>query len=143
MTNPLVFNISEIASKPQGTTEEFFLDEPVKFDDPDIHPVGNIKGKVTIMTINREFNVQIRDIDLDVELECSKCLGTFTQQVHIPFAEKQYAIDQPTQEYREEIGYVDTKHQTIDTTELFRQEIILHFPFIPVCSTRCNGITQG
>jgi len=143
MDEPLVFNIAEIASKPQGTTAEFSLDEPVKFDDPEIKTVGNIKGEVAIMTLDREFNVPIKDTEVEVELECSKCLEKFTQKVQIPFAEKQYTIDKNNREQREEVGYVDTKHQTIDTTELFRQEIILHFPFIPVCSTRCNGITQG
>jgi uncharacterized metal-binding protein YceD (DUF177 family) len=143
MDNPLVFDISEIASKPQGTTTVYTLNDPVEFDDPEVKTVGNMKGEVTIMTIDREFNVQIRDIEVDVECECSKCLEKFTQKVQIPFAEKQYVIDKRNREEREEVGYVDTKYQTIDTTELFRQEIILHFPLIPVCSTSCNGITQG
>jgi uncharacterized protein len=143
MDEPLVFNIAEIASKPQGTTADFSLDEPAEFDDEEIKTVGNITGEVSIMTLDREFNVQIKDVEVEIELDCSRCLEKFTQKVQIPFAEKQYTIDKNNREQRDEIGYVDTKYQTIDTTELFRQEIILHFPFIPVCSTRCNGINQG
>ncbi|EKD49946.1 MAG: hypothetical protein ACD_63C00003G0001, partial [uncultured bacterium] len=43
-------------------------------------------------------------------------------------------------ELQKDLSYVDVKNWTLDITEFLRQEIILHFPLIPVCSTRCKGI---
>ena len=93
------------------------------------------------MKIDREFNVQLRNMEIDIQLQCAKCLENYTQKVRISLAEKQYAVDKPQREFREEIGYVDVKHQTIDIKEFLRQEIILHFPLVPVCSTHCPGIS--
>lgn len=139
--DPLIFSISELASRPQGATEEYTMDIEINLNDPDIKPQSNLKGRIQIMKIDREFNVQLRDLEIDLQLQCAKCLENYTQKVLIPLAEKQYAVDKPQREFREEIEYVDVKHQTIDIKDFLRQEIILHFPLVPVCSTHCPGIS--
>ena len=138
--NPLVFDIAELAIKPQGSTDEYVLDTQFTLSDPDIKPKTNLKGKVKIMKLDQEFNVEFKDLEVGLELECQKCLEPFTQKIEIQFAEKQYAVTKSPGEDRDEIGYVNTKNHTIDIGEFLRQEIILHFPLIPVCSTHCNGI---
>jgi uncharacterized protein len=35
---------------------------------------------------------------------------------------------------------IDKNKLEIDLTEALRQEIILHFPVVQVCSTRCKGL---
>ncbi|MFA4891025.1 MAG: YceD family protein [Candidatus Gracilibacteria bacterium] len=139
--DPLVFSISELAGRPQGATEEYTMDIEISLNDPDIKPLSNLKGRMQIMKIDREFNVQLRNMEIDIELQCGKCLENYTQKVRISLAEKQYAVDKPQREFREEIQYVDVKYQTIDIREFLRQEIILHFPLVPVCSTHCPGIS--
>lgn len=138
--NPLTFDIAELAKKPQGTSDEYAVNAEIELDDPDITPKGNLKGIVAIMKTDNEFNVQLKDIVIDLEFECAKCLNKFSQNLLIPFAEKQYIIKREKTENRDEIGYVETKNQTINIEEFLREEIILHFPLIPVCSTHCNGI---
>ena len=136
----LAFDISELSKKETGSTDEYDLDQPLLLEDSDITPKSNLTGSVTIMNIDREFNVQLRDMELEVEQTCSKCTKNYTQTVQIPFAEKQYLLDQKEQENRPETGLVDLKYHSIDINEFLRQEIILHFPLIPVCSTHCQGI---
>jgi uncharacterized metal-binding protein YceD (DUF177 family) len=86
--------------------------------------------------LNEGFNVQVKNIKIDVELKCSKCAEQYIQTVEIPKAEWMY-LNKPSKqmELQKDIFYVDTKNWTLDITEFLRQEIILHFPLIPVCST--------
>ncbi len=136
----LGFDVADLVKREQGSTDKYNLDQPLELDDPDINPKSNLKGHVTIMALDREFNVQLRDMEVDVEQTCSRCAESYIQKVEIPFAEKQYAIDQQNTDERPDLGFVDLKHHSIDISDFLRQEIILHFPLIPVCSTHCQGI---
>lgn len=141
MDQNLIFDIAELLSKPQGAADEYTLDNEIYIDDPEIKPKGNLKGKLRIMKLDREFNVEFRDLEIEIEAECSKCLKKFNQKISIPYAEKQYVTHKdPPKEIIEEIGYVNTKNQTINIEVFLREEIILHFPLISVCSTHCKGI---
>ena len=143
LKDPLILSIADLANRSQGASEQYAVDVQLTIDDPEINPESNLKGTVQIMKTDREFNVQLRNMEIDLKMRCARCLETYTQKVQIPLAEKQYAIDKPEREFREEISYVDTKNQTIDIKEFLREEIILHFPLVPVCSTRCPGINLG
>jgi uncharacterized protein len=136
----LAFDVAELVKRDQGSTDEYNLDQFIELDDPDITPKSNLKGHLTIMSIESEFNVQLRDIEIEVEQTCSKCAKNYTQKVQIPFVEKQYTIDRSSTDERPDLGIVDLKNHSIDISDFLRQEIILHFPLIPVCSTHCQGI---
>jgi len=38
---------------------------------------------------------------------------------------------------------ISREGMSIDLTDMIRQEIILHYSMIPVCSQRCKGLCQG
>lgn len=138
----LVFNVSKLANAAEGTADTYELDIPVDFDEPLIKPLSNLKGTIKIIKLDKEFNVQIKDIEIDIEKNCDKCLKTFTEHLEIPLISIEFLI-QPLRniELSEDVFYVNTKNWTIDIKEWLRQEIILHFPLISVCSLRCEGIT--
>ena len=136
----LAFDVAELVKRDQGSTDEYNIDQAIELDDPDITPKSNLKGHLTIMSIESEFNVQLRDMEIEVEQTCSKCTENYTQKVQIPFVEKQYTIDRNSADERPDLGLVDLKNHSIDISDFLRQEIILHFPLIPVCSTHCQGI---
>lgn len=139
MENSLIFTLSHISEKSIGTSEIYSFDMPVKYDD--IRLISNIKGKVEIMKADQSFNAKTSNIETDVELTCDRCLKKFNQHIEIEEAERLFLIKAPDSvEDPLDIFLVDAKHLAIDLSEMIRQEIILHFPAIPVCSSGCKGI---
>ena len=59
------------------------------------------------------------------ELECSRCLRFFTQELKNEEAFYEYRI---------------TNEDTIDLTQEIREDIILLFPIKPLCSENCPGL---
>ncbi|MFH1284019.1 MAG: DUF177 domain-containing protein [Candidatus Peregrinibacteria bacterium] len=139
MKSPLIFDISHLISAPTGENETYSFEGPAVFDGIDL--ASDVSGKIEIMRIENGVNVAARDIKAKANLRCEKCLGSFTEEIEVKFAERQFLLEKP-----EEITdpndtyFVDKIHLTIDLTEMLRQELILHFPVILVCSTRCKGI---
>ena len=41
---------------------------------------------------------------------------------------------------QEDVFLINKKDMTVDLSEVLRQEILLHFPLIPVCSKSCKGL---
>ena len=130
----LTFDIADLLKRGQGATDEYSLDTKIDLEEEEIVPQGHLKGKVEIMKIEGEFNVQVRDVEIELELKCGKCLETFTQNITIPFAEHEYLVEKIKGDKREEISLIDRKNRTLNISEFLRQEIILHSPLIPVCS---------
>jgi uncharacterized metal-binding protein YceD (DUF177 family) len=141
MDTPLTFDVSELNKKSEGSIFEYSLDVEVDFNEQAIVSKSNLTGRVFIMKLKEGFHVQVKGIKIDVELKCGKCAEIYTQKVEIPSAELLY-LNEPSKqmELQKDLSYVDVKNWTLDITEFLRQEIILHFPLIPVCSTRCKGI---
>lgn len=136
----LVLSISDLANKGKGASIQYSLDTPVDFNDPDIHPKSNLTCKVEIMKIENEYNVAVKNLVLIVERICDKCLKKFKYKIEIPYAEAQYLITDEAFENRFDFFYADIKNKEIDISEFLRQEIILHFPLVAVCSPHCKGI---
>ena len=62
-------------------------------------------------------------------------------KVNLKSFEKQFLLHKPEIiDDLNDIYLVETKNMTIDLTEALRQEIILHFPVVRVCSIHCKGI---
>ena len=100
-----------------------------------------IKGKFTLMNLDDAISVQFEDINLSVEMECERCLKAYSEKIKIPSADRIFELEAPVDiEDPNDIFLIDRKTFEIDLTEPLRQEIILHFPAIPVCSSGCQGI---
>ncbi len=139
--NQLSFNTHDIDNKGPGASVVYKLDGvEVDFSKHNLTVKGPISGTVEIMKIENEYNVSIKDFEATFELQCDKCLGKFDFQVEIPYMERQFLITDDKFENRFDFFYADTKTHSIDVEEFLRQEIILHFPLIAVCSPHCKGI---
>lgn len=139
MEDSLIFNLSHIVEKSIGSNETYSFDMPVKYSD--INLTSNVVGKVEIMKTEEGFNAKVLDTETNVQLICERCLKEFKQNVQIDEAERLFLMKAPRKtEDPCDLYLVDTKYLTIDLSEMIRQEIILHFPAIPVCSSGCQGI---
>ncbi len=136
----LILELTPLMDKPTGTRETYSFELPLEF--PDIPVISNTRGKVEIMKIEEGFNAKVTQLETVFEFSCIKCLKKFNEKVLVAMAERQYLMDRPTEEIRDEhdLFLVRKKDHTIDLAEFLRQEMILHFPLIPVCSKSCKGL---
>lgn len=140
--NGLVFKIGDLLSADHGAILDFDIDVKSDLDLGDELAVkSSISGKAEFMRIEDAINVIIRDIELELEFECSKCMAKSVRTVKIPHAERVFYFEQQHGDIDIfDTFYVEMKNMTINISDLLRQEIILHFPSIPVCSNSCKGL---
>ncbi|MBI2634223.1 DUF177 domain-containing protein [Candidatus Peregrinibacteria bacterium] len=137
--HPLIFSIGKLLESSTGTREDYSFDGPVDFDG--IEGASSIQGKVQIMRLDDGVNVHTSAVTISVVFQCQRCLKDFKRKVQVKNAERQFLIKAPRQpEDINDLYLIDMKKHRIDLTEMLRQEIILHFPLIPVCSNHCQGI---
>lgn len=143
-TSPLQFKISRLRNGAEGTNETIEFDEKVEFDPNEINAVTNLTGELMLVKLKNEISAMVTDAEITVIFTCNKCLKEFKQTISIPNAEREFYEKKPHDaEDITDVYLIDLKNLTIDLTEMMRQEIILHFPFIPVCSESCKGICQS
>jgi uncharacterized metal-binding protein YceD (DUF177 family) len=137
-----VFEIGDLVREEQGTIIRFDFDEEntLEFDEGQ-KPKSNISAKVALMKVQDGIHVLFEDIQLSLEFNCMKCGLVHEQKIVIPQAERVYYFKKQKEDADSvDFFYVDTKSLTIDISDFLRQEIILHFPTISVCSKSCKGL---
>ncbi|MBD3360863.1 hypothetical protein GF366_03615 [Candidatus Peregrinibacteria bacterium] len=135
----LTFDISALLNSPAGESVVYRFKGPVNFEG--IEMDSDLSGKVEIMRIDEGFNVVARDVGGKVKLSCKKCLEKFSKKIKIKNTERIFFLERPKNiKDINDLYLVDKKHLTVDLKEMIRQELILHFPVISVCSTHCKGI---
>ncbi len=143
MQNKLKINIGAIYEAAEGNYAEFDINEKVYFGEKAMPEAMRIKTKIKVMKLDRELNVTAENFETNAIFICSRCLKPFTRTVKIPFIERQFLFERPhIPEDLHDLYLVDMKTMTIDLIELFRQEILLHFPLIPLCSLKCKGLCK-
>lgn len=130
----MVFPVGQLMAKPSGSKETFSVDEKVNFD--------NVVFNVQFLKLPHEINVQIKDLNTSARCVCSRCLKNFLCEIEVPFAEKEFIIDLPARDLceGESVSYVNKDRNEIDLFPMVREEILLHFPLVPVCSDSCKGL---
>lgn len=139
MSTQLIFNISQLIDQSTGTRETYSFEIPLAFEG--FTTKSDTSGKADIMRMDEGFNAKLDEVEVDIQFECERCLKKFTKNIAITMAERQFLFKSPEKiDDPNDLYLVNNKDSTIDLSELLRQEIILHFPLIPVCSKSCKGI---
>ena len=139
----LNYKIAKLWGKQQGSTEKYDIDEKISFpEDKELNFQSNLTAKLTFIRLKDEISVLINNAAIDIEFTCNRCLKPVIKTVEIPAAEREFFFEEPDfiTKDMEDFFYIDKKRMTIDLNEMVRQEIILHFPLIPVCSNGCKGL---
>jgi uncharacterized protein len=140
MSDQLIFPVAELLQKQQGTKEEYEIDADLE-DAEDLKLKKNVKAKVALTELHNDVHVEIKDLDTSVEGNCNKCLKNYSQNIKISLIEREFLFEEPeNMEDPDGFCMIDKKEMTVDLTEVLRQEILLHFPLIPVCSKGCKGL---
>jgi len=111
---------------------------------PDAILTKPLTGDFMLIRMKEGLTVLLQNIQTETELECTRCLDKFKYHLHVSSAERQFYESIPERDYDPfEIFLINMQEMSIDLTEMLRQEIILNFPMIPVCSERCKGLCPG
>lgn len=140
-------DLGEVLSHP-GKRTEYIVDEPPLVDrDSGLKCVSPVKGKLTF-TNSGSLLIVRGYADTAIELECSRCVGSFVRDVHVDIDEQ---FQMPGHEFvapgeEEEDLFLDDESNPIlsenifDLTELLRQAILVEVPISTVCSDECKGL---
>ena len=138
----LIYRIAKLWGKPQGTVEKYDINEAISYPDKEeLSFTNNFTGKLNLIRLKDEISVLLSDAEISINFTCPLCLKKFSQKVKIPEAEREFFYEIPDiTEDEMDLFFINKKAMTIDLNEMVRQEIILHFPLIPVCSRSCKGL---
>lgn len=142
--SPLTFRISKLWGASQGTTEKHNFDKKIPGSVHDaLEFSGNFQADFMFIRLKDEISVIMTDASVMVVFSCPLCLTKFEQKISIPGAEREFLYEKPERvEDEADLYMIQKKTMTIDLTEMVRQEILLHFPLISVCSKSCKGLCQ-
>lgn len=127
----------------EGTTQKATLESLPDFVIEDMAFNTPLTADVLIIKLKNEVSVLVSNLKIVVDAQCQRCLSSYKQSIHIENVERQFFAEQPDrpQDF-DALFYIDLQHMSIDLSEMFRQEIILHFPMIPLCLESCKGLCQ-
>ena len=138
-----IYEVGELIYADHGKRISLELDEnePIENDGKNLFK-GSIKAKITFMKMDDAIYVNLEDITLKSQVLCSKCVTPFLYKIQIPQAERIYYFEKQKGVEMDDVDtfYVDMKRLVVDLKEFLRQEIILHFPQVPVCLKSCKGL---
>jgi len=141
--NSYSFEVGKLVNADHGTRISLDLDEsePILFNGKPLFKPP-LSAKVTFMKIDDAIHVNLENIFLKAHVECSRCIAPFLYKLEISQAERVYYFKKQKGIEMDNVDtfYVDMKRLVIDLTEFLRQEIILHFPPVPVCLKSCKGL---
>jgi uncharacterized protein len=124
-------DVSDILAHGEGSQVDFTVaDETPELEGLTL--AAPLSGNLRI--IGTEEGVLVAGkLEVEVELECDRCLRSFTHHLSIP-VEAEFC-DRP-----EEDQFPIDKHGAIDLAEPVRQEIEVHLPLQRLCQEDCSGL---
>ncbi len=135
-------NVAQLLREPIGSMRDFQVDEVI-----DITGEGKknrIQGNCNMLRTQRSILVKCA-LNTELELFCSRCLGSFRHPVKIKFNEEFFpTIDvqsgAPVAQPEESGSFTINEQHILDLTEAVRQYALLAVPMKPLCRKDCAGL---
>ena len=100
-----------------------------------------ITAEFRVIRLKDGLSVLLENLHTSTDQVCSRCLKEFNYSIDVKTTERLFYADPPGRYYDAmEVFLIDKQDMAIDLTEMLRQEMLLQFPMIPVCSERCKGL---
>lgn len=130
------FDMGELWKKEE--TLIFDLNDDFEFaKDDKITSISKLTGEVEFRKMNKkDLLVALKNIEIKIELECSKCLEKFEYKIKIAEASEVFFpwSDNP------EDWLWDYDNSGVDLYEFLREKMILSLPAVLICQENCKGI---
>lgn len=138
----LIFSIGQLLNQKLGEYQVYeFSTTPKTENFENIEFDNDISGTLTIAREYGSINAKVENFSTTIFLPCQKCLNKFPQKIEIEELEGVFHENiTKSANFQEGDFEIDMKNHTIDISDMLRQEIILHFPAVSVCSKSCKGL---
>ena len=106
---------------------------------------SHAQGMLTIK-LSGDFVFVRGNLDIKMELECSRCLKTFEEKININIDEKYFKGSfSPVTSKEHQLTHSDFveemgENEEIDLRDLIYQSIIINVPTQALCDENCNGV---
>lgn len=115
-----------------------------KFETDAVKLTSPVRGNLGIKKVGHEIVVQ-GDISAGAELECSRCLKNYTDEMNISINVMYHPVEELKTEGKHEIKEDELdmgfySGDEFDPLELLKEQIVLNIPMKPLCSDTCKGI---
>jgi len=113
------------------------------FDDLSAHAIGMLNAKVS-----GDFVFIKGDLEVNIELECSRCLKKFEELLNVNIDEKYFkgsknhAIAKEHQMKKSDFEEELDGETEIDLRDLIYQSIIINIPNQILCDNNCEGLEE-
>lgn len=144
--NNFFYKIRVLFGGESGEKDEYLDEEkPYEFDLGNNQIIGGTAHyDLTVMKMDDAIVAMLKDFETEIEIPCAKCLKPIKEKIKIHFIEREFFLKKPEIiEDEADFFEADRKLMQIDLSEVLRQEILLHFPSFPVCSTKCKGLCSA
>jgi uncharacterized protein len=138
----LLVNVSQLLKGTVGSVRRVPIDDEVEVTGCG---VSNATGEAELTKTNRSILVRA-DVDMEVKLECARCLELYTSPLHLHFEEEYFPITDvksgvPLAEPEEPEALMIDENLILDLGEAIRQYALTALPMKPLCRTGCPGIS--
>ncbi len=138
----LQFNVAQLLRAETGVSRSYEVEEEV-FQAEELQ-VSGLRGKVVLTKLRDNLLLQ-GHLDGEVELECSRCLEPFAQQVHMELElEFQPSIailtGEPVPPPEDDSVYMIDGRHVLDLAEPVWEQLLLNLPMQPLCRPDCAGL---
>lgn len=142
----MIYNVAQLLKAPVGTAQRVDLDDAdeLQLRDGEAKLAGPVTGQARLHRTNQGIYVD-GTVNVPVELECTRCLKTFTTTMMFPLREQFYpTVDVvtglPVAAPEDELAFPIDHNHLLDLREAIRQNLVLALPMQTLCSEECKGL---
>ena len=142
----MIYNVAQLLKAPVGTVQHVDLDDADELElrDGEATLAGPVTGEVRLHRTNQGIYVD-GTARVPVELQCTRCLKTYTTTVTFPLREQFYpTIDVisglPVAVPDDELAFTIDRNHLLDLREAIRQNLVLALPMKTLCREDCKGL---
>jgi uncharacterized protein len=143
----VIYNVAQLLKAPVGTAQRAPLDnnDELELDENEARLAGPVTGQVRMHRTNQGVFVDGL-ADVPVELQCTRCLKTFTQTFSLQIRELFYpTIDVDTgvavpPPENDDLSFPIDHNHVLDLREAIRQNLLLAMPIKTLCKEDCAGL---
>jgi len=139
-------DLTELLQK-VGNEADIEQSSRISFADDELILTQPVKTKLHLVNTGTVVLVKGK-AETEAELECSRCLKKFKMPLSIEIDEE-FALEMPAPRHKkgkevelheEDFVYPIEADNTVDLTEVIRQDLLLALPMQALCSKDCQGI---
>lgn len=135
-------SVGALLNKHQGTRETHSINQKLDFSSEGLTLTAPFVATIDLVKLDHEISVNVKEATTKAIATCSRCLREFELPIIIRQVAREFIIDLPKESIQagEEVFFVDKGSNQITLDDMIRQEVLLHFPPITVCSPSCKGL---